>query len=77
MKKAIALLLSDIMIMLTPIFSFAYDSISNNDYAINIDIENKVTRFLTYYYDSLAGNATENYFNFCVENENTEFFKQR
>lgn len=76
MKKAIALLLSGIMIMLTPIFSFAYDSISNNDYAINIDIENKVTRFLTYYYDSLAGNATENYFNFCVENENTEFFKQ-
>lgn len=43
MKKAIALLLSGIMIMLTPIFSFAYDSISNNDYAINIGIENKVT----------------------------------
>ncbi len=76
MKKIISLPCIVLIIFSLSGIVFAEDSIKDSNYSIDLEIKNKVERFLNYYYASLSGIENENYYDLCLKNENTDFFKQ-
>lgn len=75
MKKIIStIIILCLMLSSGTINVYGLDSIDTNVPNVAIDIQ--INKLLSYYYDSLTGEQPESYFDICIENENTLFFKK-
>jgi len=76
MKRSISIILLLLLLFVPANLSYATENVGfGEENHIEQAIEDKINRLLNYYYNSLAYFENEDYYNICVDNENTNFFK--